>query len=41
MLILGIFGSSKKAIIKRKIEEEVEYAELLEKEKKMRKKKII
>tara|TARA_A100001011_G_scaffold130869_1_gene137928 strand:- start:468 stop:770 length:303 start_codon:yes stop_codon:yes gene_type:complete len=40
MLILGIFGSSKKAVIKRKVEEEVEYSELLEKEKKKKKKKI-
>jgi len=39
MLILGIFGSSKKAIIKRKAEEEAEYSELVAKEKRKRKKK--
>tara|TARA_B110000093_G_C12795785_1_gene336680 strand:+ start:247 stop:438 length:192 start_codon:yes stop_codon:yes gene_type:complete len=41
MLILGIFGSSKEAIIKRKVEEEVEYSELVEEKKREKMKKRV
>ena len=41
MLILGIFGSSKKAIVKRKAEEEVEYSELVEEKKREKMKKRV
>ena len=40
-LILGIFGSSKKAIVKRKVEEEVEYSELVEEKKREKMKKRV
>ena len=38
MLILGIFGSSKKAVMRRKAEKEAEFAEMVEEEKKKRSK---